>query len=108
MDDVGYCMIDVEINIFIFKVTFKVHFVYSGFSHVNFLNDLLALLWAHAQTCFYDRLNIWELWTAAFLFFCAVYDFYSQGKNHFFIYLFCQSVAFFLVSLGYCGTFVPS
>jgi beta-mannan synthase len=49
-----------------------------------------------------------ELWTAAFLFFCAIYDFHYEGKNHFFIYLFCQAVAFLLMGLGYCGTFVPS
>ncbi|CAK9212110.1 unnamed protein product [Sphagnum troendelagicum] len=55
-----------------------------------------------------DRLNMLELWTAAFLFFCAIYDFHYEGKNHFFIYLFCQAVAFLLMGVGYCGTFVPS
>jgi hypothetical protein len=54
------------------------------------------------------RLNMLELWTAAFLFFCAIYDFHYEGKNHFFIYLFCQAAAFLLMGVGYCGTFVPS
>jgi len=55
-----------------------------------------------------SRLNIWELWTSAFLLFCSIYDFHYKGKNRFYIYMICQSVAFFIMGLGYCGTFVPS
>lgn len=52
-------------------------------------------------------MHILELWTGGFLMFCAVYDFYFQGKNHFYVYLFLQSCAFLIMGFGYVGTFVP-
>jgi beta-mannan synthase len=69
----------------------------------RFMSNLLLKSWKVS-----DRLNIWELWTSAFLLFCSIYDFHYKGKNRFYIYMFCQSVAFFIMGLGYCGTFVPS
>lgn len=42
-----------------------------------------------------------------FLLYCATYDF-LHGKDHFFIYLFLQSAAFFTIGFGYIGTFIPS
>ncbi|URE46900.1 Glucomannan 4-beta-mannosyltransferase 9 [Musa troglodytarum] len=54
-----------------------------------------------------DRLHLLELWTGAYLFFCGCYD-VAFGNSHFFIYLFLQSMAFFIVGFGYAGTFVPS
>uniref|UniRef100_A0A0A8YGW4 glucomannan 4-beta-mannosyltransferase n=1 Tax=Arundo donax TaxID=35708 RepID=A0A0A8YGW4_ARUDO len=53
-----------------------------------------------------DRLHILELGVAAYLFFCGCYDI-AFGKNHYFIFLFLQSIAFFVVGVGYVGTFVP-
>jgi beta-mannan synthase len=69
----------------------------------RYMSNLLLKSWKLG-----DRLNIWELWTSAFLLFCSIYDFHYKGKNRFYIYMFCQSVAFFIMGLGYCGTFVPS
>jgi len=40
MDHMGYCMIDVEINIFIFMVTFKIHFLW--FLNSFFIQSLFA------------------------------------------------------------------
>ncbi|XP_039844135.1 probable glucomannan 4-beta-mannosyltransferase 9 [Panicum virgatum] len=53
-----------------------------------------------------DRLHILELGVAAYLFFCGCYDF-TFGNNHYYIFLFLQSIAFFVVGVGYVGTFVP-
>ncbi|CAL9184485.1 unnamed protein product [Musa hybrid cultivar] len=53
-----------------------------------------------------DRLHLLELWTGAYLFFCGCYDM-AFGKNHYFLYLFLQAIAFFVVGFGYVGTFVP-
>ncbi|XP_058087126.1 glucomannan 4-beta-mannosyltransferase 9-like [Magnolia sinica] len=54
-----------------------------------------------------DRLNLLELGFGAFLFFCACYDL-AFGKNHYFIYLYLQAIAFFVMGFGYVGTFVPN
>ncbi|XP_052172324.1 glucomannan 4-beta-mannosyltransferase 9-like [Diospyros lotus] len=54
-----------------------------------------------------ERMNMLELGVGLFLFFCGCYDF-AFGKNHFFIFLFLQSITFFIVGFGYVGTFVPS
>jgi beta-mannan synthase len=51
-------------------------------------------------------LHILELGVAAYLFFCGCYDF-TFGNNHYYIFLFLQSIAFFVVGVGYVGTFVP-
>nr|CAB3468475.1 unnamed protein product [Digitaria exilis] len=53
-----------------------------------------------------DRLHILELGVAAYLFFCGCYD-VAFGNNHYYIFLFLQSIAFFVVGVGYIGTFVP-
>ncbi|KAL6603020.1 hypothetical protein ACP70R_043381 [Stipagrostis hirtigluma subsp. patula] len=53
-----------------------------------------------------DRLHVLELGVAAYLFFCGCYDI-AFGKNHYFLFLFLQSIAFFVVGVGYVGTFVP-
>ncbi|KAK1396566.1 Glucomannan 4-beta-mannosyltransferase 9 [Heracleum sosnowskyi] len=53
------------------------------------------------------RFNGLEMIAGMFLFSCGWYDFYF-GKNRYFIYLFVQSMAFFIVGLGYVGTFVPN
>ncbi|KAL5195527.1 Glucomannan 4-beta-mannosyltransferase 9 [Glycine soja] len=54
-----------------------------------------------------ERLHFLELLVGAYLFFCACYDL-KYGKNHYFIYLFLQSMAFFVAGVGYVGTFVPN
>ncbi|KAL6874055.1 hypothetical protein ACP4OV_014137 [Aristida adscensionis] len=53
-----------------------------------------------------DRLHVLELGVAAYLFFCGCYDM-AFGNNHYFVFLFLQSIAFFVVGVGYVGTFVP-
>ncbi|MED6206415.1 Glucomannan 4-beta-mannosyltransferase 9 [Stylosanthes scabra] len=53
------------------------------------------------------RLHFLELLMGAYLFFCGCYDL-TFGKNHYFIYLFLQSIAFFIVGIGYVGIFVPN
>ncbi|XP_044483815.1 glucomannan 4-beta-mannosyltransferase 2 [Mangifera indica] len=52
-----------------------------------------------------DRLNMLELGFATFLFFCGCYD-YVHGKNRYYIYLFLQTVTFFITGIGYVGTIV--
>lgn len=54
-----------------------------------------------------DRIHLLELATGCYLFFCGCYDI-AFGKNHFFIYLFVQATAFFVMGFGYVGTFVPA
>ncbi|XP_030453754.1 glucomannan 4-beta-mannosyltransferase 9 [Syzygium oleosum] len=56
---------------------------------------------------FGDRLHVLELGVGAYLFFCGCYDI-AFGKNHYFIYLFAQAIAFFIMGFGYIGTFVPN
>ncbi|KAJ6830991.1 putative mannan synthase 4 [Iris pallida] len=56
---------------------------------------------------FRDRLYLSELAFAFFLFFCASYDL-TFGGRWYFIYIYLQSLAFFVVGLGYVGTFVSS
>lgn len=48
-----------------------------------------------------------ELIVGFYLFFCGCYDL-AFVKNGYFIYLFIQSVAFFIAGFGYVGTFVPN
>ncbi|KAF8397824.1 hypothetical protein HHK36_016749 [Tetracentron sinense] len=54
-----------------------------------------------------ERLHMLELGVGAFLFFCGCYD-VAFGKNHYFIYLYLQAIAFFIAGFGYVGTFVPN
>ncbi|KAL3628371.1 Glucomannan 4-beta-mannosyltransferase 9 [Castilleja foliolosa] len=54
-----------------------------------------------------ERVHLLELSTGAYLFFCGCYDIVF-GKNHYYIYLFVQAIAFFITGFGYVGTFVPS
>ncbi|CAA2983757.1 glucomannan 4-beta-mannosyltransferase 9 isoform X2 [Olea europaea var. sylvestris] len=53
-----------------------------------------------------ERLHLLELVAGAYLFYCGCYDF-AFGKNHYFIYLFAQAIAFFIAGFGYIGTFIP-
>ncbi|KAB1225321.1 Glucomannan 4-beta-mannosyltransferase 9 [Morella rubra] len=55
-----------------------------------------------------ERLHLLELVVGMYLFFCGCYDVAFGGKNRYFIYLFLQSIAFFVVGFGYVGTFVPT
>ncbi|KAG4913484.1 hypothetical protein JHK82_054069 [Glycine max] len=54
-----------------------------------------------------DRIHLLELGVAFYLFFCGCYDI-MFGKNHFFIFLFIQSLAFLIMAFGYVGTIVPN
>ncbi|KAF5473778.1 hypothetical protein F2P56_005739 [Juglans regia] len=54
-----------------------------------------------------ERLHLLELGVGAYLFFCGCYDVFF-GKNHFFIFLYIQAIAFFIMGFGYVGTFVPN
>ncbi|XVE68655.1 hypothetical protein DITRI_Ditri09bG0086200 [Diplodiscus trichospermus] len=54
-----------------------------------------------------ERVHILELAVGAYLFFCGCYDL-AFGKNRYFIFLFLQSIAFFVAGVGYVGTFVPA
>ncbi|XVE99124.1 hypothetical protein REPUB_Repub03eG0170200 [Reevesia pubescens] len=54
-----------------------------------------------------ERLHLLELGVGAYLFFCGCYDL-TFGKNRYFIFLFLQSIAFFIAGVGYVGTFVPN
>ncbi|KMS98319.1 hypothetical protein BVRB_4g093860 [Beta vulgaris subsp. vulgaris] len=54
-----------------------------------------------------DKIYMLELVVGAYLFFCGCYDI-ALGKNHYFIYLFLQSFAFFIAGFGYVGIIVPT
>ncbi|KAI3420507.1 Glyco_trans_2-like domain-containing protein [Psidium guajava] len=52
-----------------------------------------------------DRLHLLELGFAAFLFVTGCYDF-LYGKNNYFVYLWLQTITFFIAGFGYIGTIV--
>ncbi|XP_011094610.1 mannan synthase 1-like [Sesamum indicum] len=54
-----------------------------------------------------ERVQILELVVGLYLLHCAIYNILF-GHNHFFIYLLLQAGAFFIVGVGYVGTFVPN
>ncbi|KAI4382283.1 hypothetical protein MLD38_008264 [Melastoma candidum] len=54
-----------------------------------------------------DRIHLLELGFAAFLFTSGVYDLF-YGKNHYYVYLFLQTITFTITGFGYIGTIVPS
>ncbi|XP_054797306.1 probable glucomannan 4-beta-mannosyltransferase 9 [Prosopis cineraria] len=56
---------------------------------------------------FGERINLLELGIGAYLFICGCYDL-AFGKNRYFIYLFLQSLAFFIAGVGYIGVFVAN
>ncbi|KAI5078911.1 hypothetical protein GOP47_0006582 [Adiantum capillus-veneris] len=71
------------------------------------LKSRLVKLGRRTRMKFGERLHVLELMAGLYIFFCAVYDF-NFGHNHFYIYLFLQAAAFFIMGFGYIGTFVPS
>ncbi|XP_059305882.1 glucomannan 4-beta-mannosyltransferase 1-like [Lycium ferocissimum] len=54
-----------------------------------------------------ERVHVLELLMGMYMLHCAIYNMLF-GNDHFFIYLFLQAGAFFIVGIGYVGTFVPS
>ncbi|XP_016514846.1 glucomannan 4-beta-mannosyltransferase 9 isoform X2 [Nicotiana tabacum] len=54
-----------------------------------------------------ERVHVLELFVGLHLLFCGWYDF-SFGKSRFYVYLFLQAAAFFVVGFGYVGVFVPN
>ncbi|CAN0879936.1 Glucomannan 4-beta-mannosyltransferase 9 [Linum grandiflorum] len=54
-----------------------------------------------------ERLHVLELMTGCYLLFCGMYDL-AFGQYHFYLYLFVQAAAFFIIGFGYVGTFVSS
>ncbi|KAM7255036.1 hypothetical protein ACFE04_020277 [Oxalis oulophora] len=55
---------------------------------------------------FGERFHTLELAVGCYLVFCGLYDIFF-GKNHFYLYLFLQATAFFILGFGYVGTIVP-
>ncbi|XP_016482818.1 glucomannan 4-beta-mannosyltransferase 9-like [Nicotiana tabacum] len=53
------------------------------------------------------KLHFMEIFVGLYLLLCGWYD-YSFGKNRFYIYLFLQSMAFFVAGFSYIGVFVPN
>ncbi|KAL5067757.1 hypothetical protein RYX36_018644 [Vicia faba] len=54
-----------------------------------------------------DRIGMSELCVGLYLLFCGSYD-VMYGKNQFFIFLYIQAIAFFILAFGYVGTIVPN
>ncbi|CAK8571410.1 unnamed protein product [Lathyrus sativus] len=54
-----------------------------------------------------DRIGMSEFCVGLYLLFCGSYD-VMYGKNQFFIFLYIQSIAFFILAFGYVGTVVPN
>jgi beta-mannan synthase len=48
-----------------------------------------------------------ELFVGFYLLFCGCYDL-MYGKNYFYIFLYMQAIAFFILAFGYVGTFDPN
>ncbi|XP_059669825.1 glucomannan 4-beta-mannosyltransferase 1-like isoform X1 [Cornus florida] len=59
------------------------------------------------RSCIGERIHITELVMGMFMLHCAIYNLLF-GKDHFFIYLFLQAGAFFIIGLGYVGTSVSN
>ncbi|WOK96830.1 putative mannan synthase 11 isoform X2 [Canna indica] len=55
---------------------------------------------------FKDRFNLLEIVVAIYLFICACYD-CKYSTDAYFIYIFPQSIAFFIMGIGYVGTIIP-
>ncbi|XP_010543471.1 PREDICTED: glucomannan 4-beta-mannosyltransferase 9 [Tarenaya hassleriana] len=55
---------------------------------------------------FGERMHVLELGVGMYLLLVGVYDL-SFGKNHYYLYLFAQAFAFFVMGFGQVGTFVP-
>ncbi|XP_050237125.1 glucomannan 4-beta-mannosyltransferase 2 [Mercurialis annua] len=62
-------------------------------------------LFRRPRFTFTDRINTLELGFGVFLFLCGCYDF-VHGKNNYFIYLFLQTISFFITGFGYVGTII--
>ncbi|KAJ4773626.1 cellulose synthase like [Rhynchospora pubera] len=54
-----------------------------------------------------ERIHMLEIILGCYLLFCAIYD-VLYGRDHFYVYLFLQAGAAFIVGFGYVGTFMPS
>ncbi|XP_051130625.1 glucomannan 4-beta-mannosyltransferase 9-like [Andrographis paniculata] len=54
-----------------------------------------------------ERVHLLELAIGCYLFFCGFYD-VAFGKDHYYMFLLIQAIAFFIIGFGYVGTFVPS
>ncbi|CAM6103805.1 unnamed protein product [Calypogeia fissa] len=55
-----------------------------------------------------ERIHVLEIIVGTYLLFCSAMDFFFAGKNHFYVYLFLQSLAFYVMGFGFIGTIVPS
>ncbi|KAJ4882368.1 Glucomannan 4-beta-mannosyltransferase 9 [Raphanus sativus] len=56
---------------------------------------------------FGDRIHVTELCVGMYLFSVGCYD-ALFGKNHYYLYLFAQAIAFFIAGCGQIGTIVPN
>lgn len=54
-----------------------------------------------------SRIHILEMLMGMYMLHCASYNL-IYGNDHFYIYLVLQAGAFFVIGLGYVGTFVPN
>ncbi|KAK1260768.1 putative mannan synthase 9 [Acorus gramineus] len=54
-----------------------------------------------------DRLNFSELALGIFLLLCASYD-VAYGNNYYYVYIYLQATAFFIMGFGYVGTSGPN
>ncbi|XP_042431586.1 glucomannan 4-beta-mannosyltransferase 1-like [Zingiber officinale] len=54
-----------------------------------------------------ERIHMMEILMGIFLLYCSIYDI-MFGHDLFYVYLFIQSMAFFIVGFGYVGVYVPN
>ncbi|KAI3914557.1 hypothetical protein MKW98_025965 [Papaver atlanticum] len=59
-----------------------------------------------ATKSFRERLHLLELGMGTYILVCACYD-VIFGKYWYFVYLFCETTAFFVMGFGYIGTLIP-
>ncbi|XP_030534271.1 glucomannan 4-beta-mannosyltransferase 9-like [Rhodamnia argentea] len=55
---------------------------------------------------FGERFHFLEMGVGVYLCFCGCYD-VAFGKNRYYLFLYVQAIAFFIVGFGYVGVFVP-
>lgn len=70
----------------------------------NKLSSVKAVM-KKARAKFLERMNFLELGFGVFLFYCGCYD-YMYGRWSYYIYLYLQSITFFIVGFGYVGTII--
>jgi hypothetical protein len=75
--------------------------------YYNLHFDLIAHLSLLSPAFDLDRIHLLELLVGSYILSCALYDL-RYGHHYFYIFLFLQSTAFFIMGFGFVGNYIPS